>query len=315
VTRPRIGLALGSGAARGWSHIGAIEALAEAGIVPDVICGSSIGALVGAAHVAGRLPALKQWAEAATWREIVKLLDLRFTPGGLIDGVLIVRFLRELGIAAPIESYGARYAAVATDLASGREVWLQQGPIEDAVRASIALPGIISPSFMQDSWLVDGGLVNPVPVSTCRALGADIVIAVNLNHDMIGRRIGTDADIASLTQPSDAMLARWLGSLPEPVRKQASQIAPRLLRSGPRMPNYFDVLANSIYIMQDQITRSRLAGEPPHVLLQPRLRTIGLMEFNRAREAIALGRAAVEEALPSLRSATAGRDAGDVTPA
>lgn len=301
MTRPRIGLALGSGSARGWSHIGVIDALAEAGIAPDVVCGTSVGALVGAAYVTDRLAALRQWAEAATWREIVALLDIRYTRGGLIDGALIMELLRGLGIDGPIEDLNRRYAAIATDLASGREVWLQEGPIVDAVRASIALPGIISPMPWRDSWLVDGGLVNPVPVSTCRALGADVIIAVDLNGDLLNRRFGSGADlIVSGASPSNAGLARFLAQLPEPVRQQAEQIVPGLLHRGPRAPNYFDVLANSIYVMQDQITRSRLAGEPPHVLLQPRLRGIGVMEFNRAGDAIAEGRAAVQQAMPAL---------------
>ena len=140
MTRPLVGLALGSGSARGWSHIGVIESLIEGGIEPDIVCGTSIGALVGAAYTAGRLNALHQWAESATWREIVGLMDVRLSGGGLIDGKLVVAFLRGLGIEQPIESYAKQYAAVATDLVTGREIWLQSGPIHEAVRASIALP-------------------------------------------------------------------------------------------------------------------------------------------------------------------------------
>ena len=192
MTRPRIGLALGSGAARGWSHIGVIDALAEAGIEPDVVSGTSIGSLVGAAYVAGRLTALRQWAMAVTWREIVGMMDVRLSGGGLIDGKLIVAFLQGLGIAGPIESYAKKYAAVATDLVTGREIWLQSGPIHEVVRASIAMPGILSPTKIGGEWLVDGGLSNPVPVSVCRAFGADVIIAVNLNGDLLGRRFGSE---------------------------------------------------------------------------------------------------------------------------
>ena len=174
VTRPRIGLALGSGSARGWAHIGVIDALSEAGIEPDIVCGSSMGALVGAAHVAGHLAELRQWAEGATWRKIVRLTVVRLSGGGLINGRQVVAFLRELGIGEPIESYKTQYAAVATDMATGREIWLQSGPIHEAVRASIALPGILSPSRIDGKWLLDGGLSNPIPVSVCRALGADV---------------------------------------------------------------------------------------------------------------------------------------------
>ena len=303
MTAPRIGLALGSGSARGWSHIGIIESLAEAGIEADIVCGTSMGSLVGAAYVAGRLTELRQWAETATWREIVGLMDVRLSGGGLISGKQVVSFLTGLGVEEPIESYTKRFAAVATDLVSGREIWLESGPIHEAVRASIALPGILSPANVGGKWLVDGGLSNPVPVSVCRALGAEVIIAVNLNGDLVGRRFASKVD-AETTLPSrlpSDFLNRALKELPVSLREQAAQIAPRLLSKGPSTPGYFDVLANCINIMQDHITRARLAGEPPHVMLVPRLRDIGLMEFNRAKEAIAEGRYCVEQALPMLR--------------
>ena len=149
----RIGLALGSGSARGWSHIGIIDVLAEAGIEADIVCGTSIGSLVGAAYVAGRLADLRRWAEKATWREIVALMDIRLSGGGVIDGNEVVRWLRGLGVDGPIESYTKRYAAIATDLFNGREIWLESGPIHEAVRASIALPGILSPARLHGKWL------------------------------------------------------------------------------------------------------------------------------------------------------------------
>jgi NTE family protein len=304
MTRPRIGLALGSGSARGWSHLGIIDSLIEAGIEPDIVCGTSIGALVGAAYVAGGLAELRQWAEKATWREIVGMLDVRLSGGGLIDGKEVMALLRGLGVEKPIESYVKKFAAVATDLVTGREIWLQSGPIHEAVRASIALPGIFSPVKIGGNWLVDGGLSNPVPVSVCRALGAQVTIAVNLNGDLLGRRFESEPDTPAATGPSrvpSEFVSRLLSQLPTKLREQATQIAPRLLPQESSTPGYFDVLTNSINIMQDHITRTRLAGEPPHVMLVPRLRDIGLMEFNRAKEAIAEGRSCVEEALPMLR--------------
>jgi NTE family protein len=298
MTRPRIGLALGSGSARGWAHIGVIDSLIEAGIEPDIVCGTSMGALIGAAHVAGRLGELRQWAQTATWRKIARLTDLRLSGGGLISGRQVVSFLRGLGIEAPIESYATQYAAVATDMATGREIWLQAGPIHEAVRASIALPGLFSPARMQDKWLLDGGLSNPIPVSVCRALGADVIIAVNLNGELLGRRF-TEPEPPAATAPtrvSVEVVRRMLGEWPAALRRKPAAEA----QSAPA-PGYFDVLATAINIMQDHITRTRLAGEPPHVMLVPRLRDMGLMEFNRAEEAIAEGRACVEQALPTLR--------------
>ena len=299
--RPQIGLALGSGSARGWAHIGVIEALAQAGIEPDIVCGTSMGSLVGAAYVAGKLDALRQWAVSATWREIIGLIDVRFSNGGLIDGKQVVEFLRRLEIGAPIESYGKTYAAIATDLATGREIWLQSGPIHEAVRASIALPAIFSPARIDDKWLVDGGLSNPVPVSVCRALGADVIIAINLNGDLLGRRFEAQSEASAPTTsvPQEAF-DRVLSHLPPAMREQAAQIALRLLPRATSAPGYFDVLANSINIMQDHITRTRLAGEPPHVMLLPRLRDMGLIEFDQAKAAISEGRICVEQALPML---------------
>ena len=302
--KPRIGLALGSGSARGWAHIGIIDALAEAGIEPDIVCGTSIGSLVGAAYVAGRLGDLRQWAEAVTWREIVGLMDIRLSGGGLIDGKDVVAFLDKLGITGIIEALPKPFAAVATDLFTGREIWLQSGSVLDAVRASIAIPGIFTPAWLDGKWLLDGGLANPVPVSVTRALGADIIIAVNLNSDLVGRHTveaskATEADAGS----TGAFLGRLLEQVPAAARVQAAQIASWLSpepASGPPAPGYFDVLATSINIMQDHITRTRLAGEPPHVMLVPRLRDIGLMDYDRAAEAIAEGRACVAQAMPAL---------------
>jgi len=304
MTRPRIGLALGSGSARGWAHIGVLDALMEAGIEPDIVCGSSIGSLVGGAYIAGQLPALRVWADAATWRDVVGLMDIRLASGGLISGELVVAFLHGLGITKPIEDYAKPYAAVATDLATGREIWLRTGPIDQAVRASISIPGIFSPLRLNNTLLADGGLSNPVPVSVCRALGAEVTIAVNLNGDLLGRRFKSELHSEkTATPPRDPseLVSRLLLQLPAGLREQVEQIAPRLLAKEPSTPGYFDVLSSSINIMQDYITRARLAGDPPHVLLVPRLGHIGLMEYNRAKEAIAEGRLCVEQALTMLK--------------
>ena len=223
MTRPRIGLALGSGSARGWSHLGVIDALIEASIEPEIVCGTSIGSLVGAAYVSGRLSELRQWAEAATWREVVGLMDVKLSSGGLINGKLVVGFLRGLGVTERIEDLPKSYAAIATDLETGREIWLQSGPIDEAVRASIAIPGIFSPARIGEKWLVDGGLSNPVPVSVCRALGADIIIAVNLNGDLLGRHFEPElAAHAAITPPRlpNEFVARLSSQVPVGLREQ-----------------------------------------------------------------------------------------------
>src|SRR5512139_748271 len=184
--KPRIGLALGSGSARGWSQIGVIRVLEQAGISPDVVCGTSIGALVGAAYAAGEIGRLHDWVKGLRWQAVVSMIDLRMN-GGLIEGGKLVDFFRahfrDEGIAKLPKAFGC----VATELVSGREIWLREGPVIDAVRASIALPGLFTPVERDGRLLVDGGLVNPVPVSLARAMGADVVIAVDLNWDLIGR--------------------------------------------------------------------------------------------------------------------------------
>lgn len=292
--QPKIGLALGSGAARGWAHIGVIEALLDMKIVPDIVCGTSIGALVGAAYATDRLPQLRARVELLNRREIASLIDVQLSHGGLMEGARIETFLRDLGISGPIETCGKRFAAVATDLTTGREIWLEAGPIDKAVRASISIPGVFSPFRMNDAWLVDGGLVNPVPVSLCRALGADIIIAVDLNGDLVGRRLVQ----GTTTSPSqrDEFAERVIEQFPAMLGNRLKSIATSLLSPGAAVPSYFDVLTNALNIMQDHITRTRLAGEPPHVLLRPRLAELNWMDFQRGRDVIGEGRACIERA-------------------
>lgn len=292
----RIGLALGSGAARGWAHIGVLKALAAAGVEVAVVCGSSIGAVVGAAYAAGRLTDLETFARSLNWRAILGQLDLRPAGGGLFAGERISRTLVDLIGHAAIETLGLRYGAVATELGSGREVWLREGDLAVAIRASMALPGVMAPVELDGQWLLDGGLVNPVPVSLCRALGADLVLAVNLNGGIAGRR--RPPPVAPVLPAENGTGNRRLGAL---LRGSANTLLAQLLRENNHTPGYFDVLVGSVNIMQDQITRTRLAGDPPDILVQPRLGDITVMEFNRAEETIAAGEAAMQALLPALQ--------------
>ena len=292
---PVIGLALGGGAARGWSHIGVILALREAGIEPDVVAGTSIGSLVGAAYVAGRLDDLKDWVESLTWQNVFGLLDVTVN-GGLIKGEKLLKFFRGHFKDIDIGNLPKPFGAVATDLASGREVWLRTGSVIESVRASIAFPGFFTPVMREGVLLVDGGLVNPVPVSLCRALGADIVIAVDLNSDRVGHRLRKRAE--ARTEES-----RKSGPGPDTMlgRLQAGIGAWRSgLLSNSGMPSVVDVITSSINIMQVHITRSRLAGEPADVMITPRLAQMALMDFHRAALAIEEGRQAAKAALPDL---------------
>lgn len=310
MSRPRIGLALGSGAARGMAHIGVIRALAEVGIKPDVICGSSIGAIVGASYAIGKFEALEDWVRTITWREIVNLLDIRFSGGGLVEGERLMKFLSGLYGDMAIESLARPFVAVATDFHSGREIWLKEGSLNEAVRASIALPGLFNPVKLGERWLVDGGLVNPVPVSPCRALGAEIVVAVNLNGDLVHKRSIGGPEIPAEPAPQQPprqqppeLLERLMSDIPSVIRESAGAIAERILGVEADNPKYFDVIFGSINIMQDHITRSRMAGDPPDVMLTPRLNEIGLLEFNHADRAIEEGHRSVLRMLPALKDA------------
>jgi NTE family protein len=302
MTKPRIGIALGSGGARGWCHIGALRALAEDGVEPDIVAGCSMGALVGAVYLAGKLDALETWARALTLRKAAGFLDVNLTSGGLIEGKRIVSFLASLQDDAPIESFAKPFTAIASDLATGREIWLQKGPILSAVRASIALPGIISPAKLDGRWLLDGGMTNPVPVSACRAMGADIVIAVNPNANVLEPHARKPA---APKEENGAMSAdvfdKMFDQLPVGVRQGLKAMTPRFLSSKSGSPSYFDVLSGSIDIMTSQILRSRLAGDPPHVMIGTRLAHMSVLEFNRAEEAIQEGYDRTKKAMPLLR--------------
>lgn len=280
--KTKVGLALGSGSARGWAHIGVIRALQEAGIVPDILCGCSIGALVGAAYADGDLDALEQWTTRLTWQDVVGLLDVGFT-GGLIKGDKLTAFFEKHFVDKDFSALPLPFACVATELASGREVWLKEGSVAAAVRASIALPGLLAPVNRDGRLLVDGGLVNPVPVSLCRALGADVVIAVDLGSDIVGSSLKRNATAA---QDNPGWTSRMLSNLG--------------LKRNHDLPSLAAVLSTSINIMQVRIARSRLAGEPADALIAPRLAHLGLMDYHRAPEAIAEGNAAVKRMLPAI---------------
>lgn len=285
--KPKVGLALGSGSARGWAHIGVIRALEEAGIRPDVLCGCSIGALVGAAYADGDLNALADWVTGLIWQDVVGLLDVSFT-GGLIKGDKLLGFFERHFVDKDIAALPLPFGCVATDLATGREIWLREGSVAAAVRASIALPGLLAPVSRDGQLLVDGGLVNPVPVSLCRALGADIVIAVDLGSDIVGRALRRTA--GATAGRGTGWAERLLASL-------------GLKRNGEALPSLATVLATSINIMQARIARSRLAGEPADALVAPRLAHLGLMDYHRGGEAIDEGVAAVKRMLPAIEFA------------
>ncbi len=293
---PKIGLALGSGGARGWSHIGVLRALEDAGIAPDIVCGTSMGSLVGACHAAGILDGLESFARSLAPLGIAGLVDINLRSGGLVSGQKVVEMLGDLGLGGSIADLGLPYMAVATDLANGREVWLHEGDIRDAVRASIGIPGVFSPVHHDGRWLLDGGMSNPVPVSCCRALGAEIIIAVNPNgfvrarfSDQPERTSGLNAETLIGTLPSalQPVLRGYLKTSDAPRQKP---------------PGYLDVIAGSVDIMTDKIMRARLAGDPPSVMVDVPLDHMTIFDFNQADRAIAAGREAMAAQIDTLKA-------------
>jgi len=306
VSKPRIGLALGGGVARGWAHIGILRTLLAADIVPDVIAGTSIGALVGGAWSAGRLDVLEDWARGITKRRMLGLLDVTIRGSGLIGGARLHALMQENFGDLTIEELDTRFAAIATELGTGHEIWLTQGSLTAAIRASYALPGIFGPVQIGGRWLVDGALVNPIPVSAARALGARVVIAVNLNADMFGRGTVIQAHAAEAAQEAEAEIPPLA---PEPGRigrlfRMQHNIRHDVL-GAVRGPGITSVMVDAFNITQDRIARSRLAGDPPDVLISPRLGALGLFEFHRADEAIRLGAEAAERALADIKETVA----------
>lgn len=300
----KIGLALGGGGARGWAHIEVIRSLLEAGITPHVVTGTSMGALVGAAYVSGCLDDLADWVERLRRRDVVGFLDVSLS-GGFIEGKKLFEFFRDNFEDKTIEELDRPFAAVATRLDNGQELWLREGKIMDAVRASIAVPGFFTPVQHKGRWLVDGGLVNPVPVSVCRVLGADIVIAVSLHSDSLVerlRRVKRDLpeDNQKVQTQDEASVSE---GIMDKIKRGFSEGTVALIkRNKNEVPSMLNVVAESIDIMQLRIMRSRMAGDPPEILISPQVGEVGFLEFHRATEAMQAGREAMKAVKSELES-------------
>lgn len=310
---PRIGIALGSGSSRGWAHIGILRALADMGIYPDIVTGCSVGSIVGAAYAAGNLDALEKWVRSLTKLELMRFFELNASLNGFVKHDKLQQFFNTHVCTEDlcIEKLERTFATVSTNLENGREIWFTEGSVLEAVWASIALPGLFSAYRYQSQWLVDGGLVNPVPVSLCRALGADIVIAVNLNgnlarryahHTQRGKSSKQEEKPAQPSSKTSNPVENIVDSLTSSLREYSSVLFPENEKEKETTPGLVEALAASINIMQDKITRSRMAGDPPEILLTPRLEDIGLLEFFRAEEAIREGRKTVERMQAEISS-------------
>jgi NTE family protein len=325
-TELRIGLALGSGSSRGFSHIGIINELMENGVVPDVICGTSVGAMIGASWATGRMARLEEWAGRVTKFQAARFLDINARFVGFVDLARFNDFLDEFVANDDdlIENCESTYGAISTELATARERWMTRGSLKDAVWASMALPGLFPPKRCDHKWLMDGGLVNPVPISLCHALGANFIIAVNLNGDIVGKHL-----INQKPSDTEQKLAQEQKKKQKPRREENNDSFTKRLSSftrayagslfpatevseGERAPSLINVIASAVNITQDRITRSRMAGDPPDILLAPKLAHIGLLELYRAQEAIDEGRQCVRRMLPEIeRIVDSERESGE----
>ncbi|AKJ64491.1 patatin-like phospholipase family protein [Kiritimatiella glycovorans] len=303
-TRPRIGLALGSGAARGWAHIGVIDTLLDAGVDIHCVAGTSMGALVGGVYAGGGLEALRELALKMNWRDFLYyFVEPRIPRQGLIDGHHIERWLRERVPCRDIGEMAIPFAAVSTDLRTGSPHVFREGPLIEAIRASISLPGMFSPVACGDRLLVDGGLVNPVPVDVAHAMGADRVIAVEINSaPRWNERTGDDtpAWTQSPAAPPGNTFEKFRTAIDD-LFSHRSSAAPSWLEQG-EGPNLFEVLGLSIQIMEARICDARFRDHPPDLLIRPEMPGIQLLDFVKADRAIEAGRRAAGEILPRVRA-------------
>ena len=298
VKRPSIGLALGGGVARGWAHIGAVQRLDELGLRPDIVCGTSIGALVGGFWLANQLDALEGWARSLTKRRMLSYFDIVLNGSGLMGGKRLEKALQKNLPPTRIEDLSEKFLVVTSELATGHEIWLMEGDLGEAIQAGYALPGVFPPRAIDGRWLIDGALVNPLPVSACRAMGARIVIAVGLHADAFGRA-------ASERREKYDNIADGGGEGLEKAAR-AGHITERLMMrrlfhpSPDNAPGVGSVMLAAFNILMDRMTRSRLAGDPPDVMVMPKVGHVPLLDFDRADELIKLGRDAIDEAMPEI---------------
>lgn len=297
---PGISIALGGGMARGFAHIGVLKVLKQNGIHPDIVAGTSIGSVVGAAYLAGKLDELEQWALSLNRLKILSYLDLRVRSAGLIGGNRLVNLLDSHFKDFAIEELPHPYIAIAADLVTGQEVWIRKGSVTEAMKASFALPGVFPPVMRNGRFLIDGALVNPVPVSACRAMGGRMVMGVDLNADIIGKAARAEERYQTVTGFD---LFNDKDVPPEEQKKHTTPLSRRLFRREDNNPSLFGVMVSALGIMMDRMTRSRLAGDPPDVHIKPEIGHIGLLEFEKAAELIDAGENAARKALPDIRAA------------
>lgn len=308
----QIGLALGSGAAKGWAHIGVLNGLAEMGIYPDKVSGCSIGALVGAAYANEQLGDLERWVRSFSSWDVLGLMDLSWRKGGLIGGDKVFDVIQNHIGDLQIEQLKKPLIAVATDLYSGQEIWFKEGDLRHAIRASCSMPGILPPVKVGERWLVDGAVVNPVPVSVSRAMEVDLVIAVDLNGQRRGRMQVLPVDMTcskpSAEENEKAQEHQDTGfmDLLARGRDYVSHLSDKFSLGKESNPGMLAVMSQSMDILEQRHKRARLMGDPPDICLVPDLGDIGTMEFHRAEEAIKAGELAVKQSRHQIEAILGG---------
>lgn len=299
--QPGLALALGGGMARGFAHIGVLKSLNRHNIYPSLVAGTSIGGVVGGCYLSSKLEELEEWALSLNRYKMLSYLDFRVRSAGLIGGKRLKDTLELHFKDMRFEDLPHPFVCIATDLATGHEVWMRKGDLIEAITASFALPGVFPPVKHDDRYLVDGALVNPCPISPCQALGARMTIAVDLNTDLIGKATKPNTGYQTIAG-FDVFNNDDVN--PEAQKKfKSSSITRRLFRREENNPSLFGVMVSGLSILQDRLTRSRLAGEPPDVHIKPAIGHIGLLEFEKAEELISLGEEATEKLIPEIKAA------------
>lgn len=289
----KIGLALGAGAAKGWAHIGVINALRKLGIEAEIVAGCSVGALVGAAFASHRLPMMEHWVRSFSYWDVIKLMDLSWQRGGLLRGERVFNAVGQLLKIDDFADCSLKFGAVTTNLSTGRELWMTKGDIHQAIRASCSMPGLLAPVWYEGYWLVDGALVNPVPISLTRAMGADIVIAVDLQHDAHLMQQDLFSVHSDHIEENNGEAGNWRERLRERINRMT-------LKKTNFTPTAMEIMSTSIQMLENRVKRTRMASDPPDVLIQPYCPQISTLDFHRASEAIEAGRLAVEKQLDIL---------------
>ncbi len=306
--RKTVALVLGSGSSRGWAHIGAIEALEEEKIPIDFISGCSVGSYVGAIYASGNLPSLKEFVLRMSGKKVFSYFDVIFPRSGLLDGTRKVAELFSMHTSAErFSDLNIPVMMVATDLQRGEKVILKSGNLLQALRATMSFPGLFAPARVKGRLLIDGALVDPVPVGVARATEADIVIAVDLNSGIVSRRmrIKDSRDLDTPEKEEGKIKSELLKKLTihyEAAGEAFKEKLNKMIGRDAELPDIFDTVMTSVNIMVERITRINLAVDPPDILIQPRLGALKMMDFDQVNLTIKEGYLSVMEKMDQIKA-------------